>query len=130
MVSVVGSSSYKPSCWSLGHQFRSLSPGVALLSELFCQILSWHLCSYWLQSNLKHVGISLPEVQRWGERDRWRKRVGRRKIGGERATVKTRLQIRTKRGVSLGTWDCEFKACILFLCNKYMMVGFITAHVM
>ncbi len=27
-----------------------------------------------------------------------------------------------KMGVGLGTWDCEFKACILFLCSKYMMV--------
>lgn len=114
--------SYMPSCWSLGHQFRSLSPGVVLLSELFCQILSWHLCSYWLQSNLKHVGISLPEVQQI-------EREGRRKIAGGRVMVKTRLQIRTKKwGQSIcGSLDLQLVPIVF---RKYRLVGFIVAHIM
>ncbi|KAL7862647.1 hypothetical protein SRHO_G00116310 [Serrasalmus rhombeus] len=54
------SSCCRPGCRISGRQFRFMSPAIVLFTELFCQMLSCHPYSYWLRSNLKHVGIGLP----------------------------------------------------------------------
>ncbi|KAL6480836.1 hypothetical protein MHYP_G00118690 [Metynnis hypsauchen] len=56
----VRSSCCRPGCRISGRQFRFMSPAIVLFTELFCQMLSCHPYSYWLRSNLKHVGIGLP----------------------------------------------------------------------